>query len=143
MLDSNNYSPKLSKKEQDKEKFEAYFKKVFKLTKRYVFSSEEFQEDIKDYNEIYETFLRDIDFTFRLEVFDGTVIYKEGASKKSTLRIELTTDLLKKFVKEEISASEAYMRGIVRIQGSITEAFKFNNFLILGFKYFKKITKKK
>ncbi|MHA1490303.1 MAG: SCP2 sterol-binding domain-containing protein [Promethearchaeota archaeon] len=143
MRDSNNHNSRLSKKKHDKEKFKAYVKKAFELTKRYVYSSEEFQEDIKDYNEIYEVCLRDIDFTFRLEIFEGTVIYKEGTSKKSALRVELTTDLMKKIFKKEISASDAYMRGIIKFQGSITEAFKFNNFFNLGFKYFKKITKKK
>ena len=80
-------------------------------------------------------FLTYINFNFWIKISKGSIIYHKGINRDSITKFELPKDLIIKFLKQEMLFSEAYMRGLLKIHGSLSHAIKIKNFMKTLFKY--------
>ena len=106
-------------------------------------TTEELREDILDFDELYQFHFSDISFNFWIKVSNGKVTYKKGYNENNSIRIYFTRDLLLKIFKEEIGGTEAYMKGLLKIDGNLSHAFKIKKFLRLLIDYLKEFSKNK
>jgi putative sterol carrier protein len=92
-------------------------------------TTEELREEILDYEEIYQCYVTDMGYDFWIKVSKGNVTYKKGLNEAATLHIYFTKDIILKLFKKEIGGFEAYMKGLVKAKGNLSQGFRFRNFL--------------
>ena len=104
-------------------------------------NTEELLEEILDFNQVYQFHITDISFNFWIEVSNGKITYKNGINNNTSLRMYFTRELILKIFKGEIGGTEAYMKGLMKVNGNISHGFKIKNFLRLLIDYLKAISK--
>lgn len=104
--------------------------------------TEELREEIIDFDEIYQFHLTDINFIFWIKISQGKITYNKGKNESATLQIYMTRDLLLKILKREIGGTEAYMKGLIKLNGDLTQAFKIKTFLRHLINYLELFSKK-
>ncbi len=121
--------------ETDDEEFVAALERILKLSVNMVKNTEELQEEIIDYDELYQVFITDIDFNFWLKVSNGLIIYEKGINRSATFKVKYTKDLIIKILKRETSGTDAFMRGLIKVDGNITQGLRYTKLFRLVFKY--------
>ncbi len=137
MLNSKNLNSLLMEIEKEGADFQAILKDYIRVVVRVAQNSEEIREEARDFDDNYQFFIKNEegpDFNFWLRISKGKISYHEGINK-STLRLIIDKERLIKMLKRELSATDAYMKGIIQIHGSLTEAMKCRNLLKTFFKY--------
>jgi hypothetical protein len=93
------------------------------------------REEIMDYDYIYQILVSDINFNFWLNVSKGSIKYKRGINPNATFRASYTKDIIIKVLKREIYGSEAYMKGIIKVDGDLTQGLRYIKVFRLLLKY--------
>jgi hypothetical protein len=106
-------------------------------------TTDELLEEIIDFDAIYQFCITDLNFNFWIGVSKGKITYKKGYNKNTSIRIYFTRDLILKIFTGEISGTEAYMKGLMKVNGNLSHAFKVKNFLRLLVDYMKMSSKHK
>lgn len=101
-------------------------------------TTQELREEILDFDNIYQFYVNDINYEFWIKISKGSIIYKEGVNENSDLRIFLTKNLIIRLTKQEITIIDAYMKGLLNMQGDISQAVKFRNLIKFYREYVKK-----
>ena len=101
-------------------------------------TTQELREEILDFDNIYQFYVNDINYEFWIKISKGSIIYKEGVNENSDLRIFLTKNLIIRLTKLEITIIDAYMKGLLNMQGDISQAVKFRNLIKFYREYVKK-----
>jgi len=135
MLDSKHFNSVINKLENQDEEFIIALDKIIKLGVDVVKNSEEIREEIIDYNDIYQIFITDLNFNFWLKVSKGSIIYKKGINRSASFRIKYTKDLMIKILKRETSGTDAYMKGIIKVDGDLTQGLRFTKLFRIVFNY--------
>lgn len=143
MLDSKSFNSVISDLEDKNQEFITNLGKIINLGINIVMNTEELLEEINDYNYIYQIFITDINFNFWIKVSKGSIIYKKGVNRDASFRVKFTKDIIIKVLKREMRGTEAYMKGIIKVDGDLTQGLRFIKLLRLILKYinngFKKI----
>ena len=135
MLDSKHFNSVINKLETQDEEFIITLDKIIKLGVEVVKNTEEIHEEIIDYNDIYQIFITDLNFNFWLKVSKGSIIYKKGINRSASFRIKYTKDLMIKILKRETSGTDAYMKGIIKVDGDLTQGLRFTKLFRIVFNY--------
>ena len=135
MLDSKHFNSVINKLENQDEEFIIALDKIIKLGVEIVKNTEEIREEIIDYNDIYQIFITDLNFNFWLKVSKGSIIYKKGINRSASFRVKYTKDLMIKILKRETSGTDAYMRGIIKVDGDLTQGLRFIKLFRIVFNY--------
>ncbi|MFX1337405.1 MAG: SCP2 sterol-binding domain-containing protein [Promethearchaeota archaeon] len=106
-------------------------------------TTDELLEEIIDIDAIYQFHITDLRFNFWIGVSKGKITYKKGFKNDTSIRIFFTRDLILKIFKGDISGTEAYMKGWMKVNGNLSHAFKVKNFLRLLIDYMNVISKGK
>ena len=101
-------------------------------------TTQELREEILDFDNIYQFYVNDINYEFWIKISKGSIIYKEGVNENSDLRIFLTKNLIIRLTKQEITIIDAYMKGLLNMQGDISQAVNFRNLIKFYREYVKK-----
>ncbi len=104
-------------------------------------TTDELLEEIIDFDAVYQFHITDLSFNFWIGVSKGNITYKKGVNKNTSIRIFFTKDLILNIFKGEISGTEAYMKGWMKVHGNLSHAFKVKNFLRLLVDYMKLVSK--
>ncbi|MFX1314722.1 MAG: SCP2 sterol-binding domain-containing protein [Promethearchaeota archaeon] len=137
MLDSKKFNSVIHELDNSDEKFIAILDKIIKLGVNFLQNTEELREEINDYDYTYQIFITDINFNYWLKVTKGSIIYKKGIHPKATFKVSYTKDILIKILKREMYGSEAYMKGIIKIDGDLTQGLRYIKVFRLLLKYIK------
>jgi putative sterol carrier protein len=135
MLDSKHFNSVINKLENQDEEFKIALDKIIKLGVEVVKNTEEIREEISGYNDIYQIFITDLNFNFWLKVSKGSIIYKKGINRSASFRVKYTKDLMIKILKRETSGTDAFMRGIIKVDGDLTQGLRFIKLFRIVFKY--------
>jgi hypothetical protein len=106
-------------------------------------TTDELLEEIIDFDAIYQFYITDLRFNFWIGVSKGKITYKKGLNNDRSIQIYFTRDLIIKIFRGEISGTEAYMKGLMKVKGNLSHAFKVKNFLRLLVDYMNLISKRK
>ena len=110
-------------------------KSFIKFGTKIVQNNKEFLEELKKVNSSYQVTISDVNFDFWVKILDGKIEYNEGIDPDAVFKIILSKNLLIKIIKQEITATEAYMKGLLKINGSLSHALKIRNFLRMLYHY--------
>jgi len=120
-------------------KFEHVLDKIIKGVVKIMNSTEELKEELMGYDGIYQTYVFDVNFNYWLEVSDGRLLYEKGVNPQALFTITFTKDLIIKILREEISGTDAFMKGKINVEGSLSQGLRY----IKLFRIFEKYLRKK
>ena len=143
MLDSKNFSLVLNNLDSQDEELITVLDQIIKYSVNLFKNSEELREEIIDYNEVYQIFITDLNHNFWFRVSRGSIIYKKGINRSATFKVKYTRDIILKILKREISGIDAYMKGILKVDGDLIEGLRFTRLFRLVFNYIYEEFKKK
>ena len=137
MLDSKKFNSVIHELENKEEEFIAILDIIIKMGVNFLQNTEELREEIMDYDYIYQILVSDINFNFWLKVSRGSIMYKRGINPNATFRVNFTKDIIIKILKREMYGSEAYMKGIIKVDGDLTQGLRYIKVFRLLLKYIK------
>lgn len=128
---------------------------IFKFGINLIKNSRELREEILDFSNIYQFHIEDVEYDFWLKIDEESMLFKKGTNDKSNVEIFLKMDTFKQIIMKnllmtknnknndyEFIVSDAYMKGLIKIRGNLTQAIKFKNLILLICKYLKAIIEK-
>ena len=74
----NPFNSLLEVLEKDKNQFVKVLDKIIKIGVKTFNSTEELQEELVGFDDIYQTYIKDVDFGYWLKVADGKMEYQKG-----------------------------------------------------------------
>ncbi len=125
MLDSKSFNSVLDDLENHNGEFIDVLDKFIKLAVNKFRTTEELREEIEDYEDIYQILITDINFKFWLKVSNGSIIYKKGLNRYASFRVKYTKNILIKILKREMHGIDAFMKGIINVDGDLSQGLRF------------------
>ena len=123
----------------DSPKFAYVLDKIIKAVVKIMNNAEELKEELIGFDDIYQTYVSDANFNYWLEVSDGKLLYEKGVNPKALFTINFDKDIIIQILKNKISGTDAFMKGKIRVEGSLSQGFRY----IKLFRVFEKYLRKK
>ena len=139
MSDHNPIISILENLESNGVKFEYALDKIITGVVKIMNNTEELKEELIGYDDIYQTYVNDADFNYWLEVSNGRLSYEKGVNPQALFKINLTKDLIIKILRKEISGTEVFMKGKIKVEGSLSQGLRY----IKLFRIFEKYSRKR
>ncbi len=139
MLNSKSFSSVVHELENNDEEFVTTIDRVISFAVNIIRNTEELREEIRDYNDLYQILLTDINFNFWLKVSNGSIIYKKGINRSATFRVTYAKDIFIKILKRDIAGTDAYMKGQIKVDGNLSDGLRFIKIFRLFIKYIENI----
>ena len=123
---------------KDDKRFLGAIDKIVNAGTNIVNSTEELKEELTGYDDIYQTHIIDLNFDYWFQVTNGTVIYKKGINPDASFKMNFTKELIIKILKNEISGTDAFMKGKISVEGDISQGLRYVKLFRLFTKYLEK-----
>jgi len=143
MINLKTFNLVLHDLENNHDEFIAVLDRIIKLAVDVFKGTEELQEEILDYNDIYQIIIPEINFNFWLKVSNGSIIYKKGLNPSASFEVIYPKDILLKILKREIHGTDAYMKGIIKVNGDLSQGLRYTRLFRLLLIYINNGFKKK
>ncbi|MFX0049426.1 MAG: SCP2 sterol-binding domain-containing protein [Candidatus Hermodarchaeota archaeon] len=125
MMAQNPISSILKSLDKDSPKFEYVLDKLIKAVVKIINNTEELKEELIGFDDIYQTYVIDADFNYWLEVSDGKVFYQKGVNQKALFTMNLKKDIIIQILKNEVSGTDAFMKGKIKVSGSLSQGLRY------------------
>ena len=125
MLNSKSFNSALTDLVNRDEELIVILDKFIKFVVDKFINTEDLREEIKDYNDIYQITITDLNFSFWLSVSNNSMIYKKGFNRNTSFKIKYTKDILIKILKREVYGTDAFMRGLIKVDGDLSQGLRF------------------
>jgi hypothetical protein len=135
MLNSNSFSSVLHDLEHQDEEFIASLDKIINYIVYKFKVTEELREEILDYDIIYQIIITDINYNFWLNLSKGSIIYKKGINRNASFKVKYTKDILIKILKREIYGTDAFIKGLLKVDGNLSQGLRYIKLFRLFLKY--------
>lgn len=133
MIDSNTILLILNSLESPRNSFKATIDKFFKVAIKIANESEDFKDELELYDDIiYHIYIYDIDYNIWIKK-KGTSLsfnnsfYEENSENIEILHCILTKDIMRKILIRKVQVPDAFMRGLIKINGNLSDAFHARN----------------
>jgi putative sterol carrier protein len=143
MLDNNAIKSLLDGLEGNDKEFVKTLDRIIKIGVKVINSAEELSEELVGLDDIYQTCIRDVNFTYWLEVADGKLTYAEGVNPKAKFKMIFTKSLIIKILKGEESGVDDFMKGKINVEGDLSQGLRYIKLFRLFFKYLSRVNNKK
>ena len=126
--------------EGSKESFKPQMDKFFKNIIKILNNIKDFKDELKLYDDfIIHVYIKDLDFNLWIKMIGGSLNYHSNYYEPNpdNLRVVhyiLTSDLISKILMREMTASEAYFKGLLEFEGEMSDVLISLNLLNLFFK---------
>jgi len=138
MTPQNPISSILRNLDKDSPKFNNVLDKIIKVVVKIMNNTEELKEELVGFDDIYQTNVVDANFNYWLEVSDGKLSYEKGINPKALFKINFNKDLIIQILRNEISGTDAFMKGKINIEGSLSQGLRYIKLFRIFVKYLKK-----
>ncbi|MFX1569758.1 MAG: SCP2 sterol-binding domain-containing protein [Promethearchaeota archaeon] len=135
MLNSKSYSSVIHSLENHDGEFIAILEKIIKFAVNKFNSTEELRDEILDFDDIYQIIVTDVNFNFWLKVSNGSILYRKGINRSESVKIIYTKDIFVRSLKCEMSGIDAFMKGIIKVDGDLSQGLRFTKLFRLFMKY--------
>ncbi len=122
----------------DSPKFGYILDKIIKKVVKIMNDAEELNEELIGFDDIYQTYVTDANFNYWLEVSDGKLLYEKGVNPKALFTINFNKDIIIQILKNEISGTDAFMKGKIRVEGSLSQGLRYIKLFRVFVKYLRK-----
>jgi len=133
MIDSNTILMILNSLESPKNSFKSTIDKFVKIAIKIATDSEDFKDELKLYDDIiYHIYIYDIDYNIWIKK-KGTSLsfnnsfYEENSENVEILHCILTKNITRKILIRKVQLSDAFMRGLIKINGNLSDAIHARN----------------
>ncbi|MFX0033806.1 MAG: SCP2 sterol-binding domain-containing protein [Promethearchaeota archaeon] len=124
--------------EKDKKQFVKVLDKIIRIGVKAFNSAEELKEELVGFDDIYQTYIKDVDFSYWLKIANGKMDYQKGDNPDALFRMNYTSEMVIKILKGEISGTDAFMRGKLIVEGDLTQGLRYVKLFRMFFKYIQK-----
>ncbi len=124
--------------DKDSPKFDYVLDKIIKAVVKIMNNTEELKEELIGFDDIYQTNVIDANFDYWLEVSDGKLSYKKGTNPKALFKIIINKDIIIQILKNEVSGTDAFMKGKINIEGSLSQGLRYIKLFRIFVKYLRK-----
>ena len=138
MLDGTLLQSILDELEKNGDKFKSIFDKFLKFAIGIIQSTEELREEIGEEFEIFQTYITDMEIQYWFQVGDGNISYGQGIHESPSVEIWMTKEMILQVLKGDLMGTEAYMKGILKARGSLTQGLRYIRLYRLFFEYMKR-----
>ncbi|MHA2401157.1 MAG: SCP2 sterol-binding domain-containing protein [Promethearchaeota archaeon] len=135
MLNSKSFRFAVLALENNDKEFIAAVDRMIKFTVAIITGTEELREEIKEYDDIYQILITDIDYNFWFKVANGSILYKKGINRSASFRIRYQKDTFIKILRRELDGTDAFMKGKIKVDGSLTQGLRFTKLFRLFIRY--------
>ena len=135
MLNSKSFNSVIHYLENHDGEFISVLDKIIRFIVNKFKSIEELRDEILEYNDTYQIDVSDINFNFWLKISNGSTIYKRGINRNASFRIIFTRDILVKILKREMYGTDAFMKGVIKVDGDLSQGLRFIKLFRLFMKY--------
>ncbi len=124
--------------DKDSPKFDYVLDKIIKAVVKIMNNTEELKEELVGFDDIYQTYVVDANFNYWLNVSDGKLSYEKGINPKALFTINISKDIIIQILKNEISGTDAFMKGKINTEGSLSQGLRYIKLFRIFVKYLKK-----
>ena len=135
MLDSKNFKSVIYNLESNNEEFVSALDRVIRFGVNIVNNIEELRKEILDYDEIYQIYITDSNFNFWIKASNGSLLYKKGINRKASFRVRYKKNIFINILKHKMYGTDAFMKGKIKIDGTLTQGLKFIKLFRLFIQY--------
>ena len=100
--------------------------------------TEELNEELLGFDDIYQTNVVDANFDYWLEVSEGKLTYEKGINPKALFKIAINKDIIIQILKNEVSGTDAFMKGKIKVEGSLSQGLRYIKLFRIFVKYLRK-----
>lgn len=119
-------------------KFEYILDKIIKAGVAIMNNTEELKEELIGFDDIYQTYIFDLNLSYWLEVSHGKLHYEKGVNPQALFKMIFSKDLFIKILKDEIGGADAFMKGKIKVEGSLSQGLRYIKLFRTFFKYLSK-----
>ena len=119
-------------------KFEYILDKILKAGVSIMNTTEELKEELIGFDDIYQTCIFDANLSYWLEVSHGKLHYEKGVNPQALFKMVFSKDLFIKILKDEIGGADAFMKGKIKVEGSLSQGLRYIKLFRTFFKYLTK-----
>jgi len=138
MTAQNPISSILRNLDKDSPKFEYVLDKIIKVVVKIMNNTEELKEELVGFDDIYQTSVVDANFDYWLEVSSGKLSYEKGVNPKALFKINIDKDIIIQILKNKISGTDAFMKGKINVEGSLSQGLRYIKLFRIFVKYLRK-----
>ncbi|MCK4382160.1 MAG: SCP2 sterol-binding domain-containing protein [Candidatus Lokiarchaeota archaeon] len=138
MAGQNPINSILRNLDKDSPKFEYVLDKIIKAVVKIMNNTEELNEELVGFDDIYQTNVVDANFNYWLEVSDEKLTYKKGVNPKALFKINIDKDIIIQILRNKVSGTDAFMKGKINIEGSLSQGLRYIKLFRIFVKYLKK-----
>lgn len=141
MIDSNAILMVLNSLDSSTSSFKSTIDKFIKLGIKIAYEVEEFREDLEFYEDLmFHIYINDLDYNIWLKKIGSQVsynnsYYEENSEGLRVIHFFLTKTTMKNVITRKIQAPDAFMRGLIKAKGDLSDAMSAKNLLSLFFTY--------
>ena len=117
--------------------------KVIKLGIEVINSTEELKEELLGLDDIYQTYIKDINFNYWFEVSNGILTYSEGINPNAKFKMTFTKNLIINILKGQASGVDDFMKGKINVEGDLSQGLRYIKLFRLLIMYLSKSNNKK
>jgi putative sterol carrier protein len=125
MLNSKRLNSVLANLESHNDELIVVIDKFIKFVVDKIINTQDLREEIEEYNDIYQIIISDLNFNFWLKISNNSIIYKKGTNRNALFTVKFTKDIFMKILKQEIYGSDAYMKGLIKVDGDLSQGLRF------------------
>ena len=125
MLDSKGFRSVIHDLESNNEEFTEGLHQFILVSVNLVKSIGDLREEIVDYDDVYQISITDLNFNFFIKISNGTILYKKGINREASFRVKYKKDIFIKILKREMSGTDAFMKGNIKVDGNLTQGLRF------------------
>jgi len=138
MAGQNPINSILRNLDKDSPKFEYVLDKIIKAVVKIMNNTEELKEELLGFDDIYQTNVVDANFNYWLVVSDGKLTYEKGVNPKALFKINIDKDIIIQILRNKVSGTDAFMKGKINIEGSLSQGLRYIKLFRIFVKYLKK-----
>ena len=133
MIDSNTILVIMNSLESPRTSFKATIDKFIKEAIKIATESKDFRDELALYDDIiYHIYIHDIDYNIWIKK-KGTYLsfnnsfYEDNSENLEILHCILTRNSMRKILIRKVPVSDAFMRGLIKIDGNLSDAIHAKN----------------
>ena len=120
---------------EDSEKFVAVLDKILKAGVKIINNTKELKEELVGFDGIYQTYIEDVKFNYWFKVTENLLEYRKGEHPDAPFSCYFTKELFIKILMRELSGTDEFLKGRLRVDGDLSQGLKYVKFHRLFFKY--------
>ncbi|MFW9819269.1 MAG: SCP2 sterol-binding domain-containing protein [Candidatus Thorarchaeota archaeon] len=125
MLNSKSLNSVLTNLENHDNELIVVLDKFIKFVIDKFMNTEDLREEIDEINHIYQIIVTDLNFNFWLKISNGSIIYRIGINQNAAFTVKYTKDILIKILKREMDGTDAFMKGLIKVDGDLSQGLRF------------------